>query len=255
MIQSVQRAISILETIGSEAEPIGVHDLSRMLGLKVSTLHSLIRTLAALGYLSRDSRGKYMLGDACLDLSAAVEGRQALRRIAPTVMADLCRRIHENVFLAARRGAEISFLRMVAADSLITVSDDSPGPDTAHALASGKVLMAYAPADWVADYIAAGRLRKYTDKTICSPAALRACLAKVRQDELAITDEEMSEGIVALAVPVRGHRGRVIAALATSMPKLRYESGNKEEIVRLLREGAATIFNAISGARRIDAVA
>jgi DNA-binding IclR family transcriptional regulator len=85
-----------------------------------------------------------------------------------------------------------------------------------HCSALGKVLLAYGAAP-----PPAGPLERRTDKTITSEAALRAELAGVRARGYAVTDEELEPGLIAVAAPVRGFDGGVVAALSVSAPASR----------------------------------
>jgi DNA-binding IclR family transcriptional regulator len=82
-----------------------------------------------------------------------------------------------------------------------------------HCSALGKVLLAYGAAQ-----LPAGQLERRTDKTVASEATLRADLAGVRARGYAVTDEELEPGLIAVAAPVHGYDGAVIAALSVSAP-------------------------------------
>ncbi len=85
-----------------------------------------------------------------------------------------------------------------------------------HCSALGKVLLAHGTAQLPGD-----KLERRTDKTITSEVALRAELAGVRARGYAITDEELEPGLIALAAPVYGFDGAVVAALSVSAPAAR----------------------------------
>ena len=82
--------------------------------------------------------------------------------------------------------------------------------------ALGKVLLAYGTAQ-----LPPGPLERRTDKTITTETALRADLAAVRARGYAGTDEELEPGLVAVAAPVYGYDGTVVAALSVSAPASR----------------------------------
>jgi DNA-binding IclR family transcriptional regulator len=83
-----------------------------------------------------------------------------------------------------------------------------------HCSALGKVLLAYGAAQ-------PGQLERRTGKTITTEAALRAELAGVRARGYAVTDEELEPGLVAVAAPIYGYDGSVVAALSVSAPASR----------------------------------
>jgi DNA-binding IclR family transcriptional regulator len=85
-----------------------------------------------------------------------------------------------------------------------------------HCSASGKVLLAYGAAQ-----LPQGKLEPRTARTITAEAALRADLAAVRARGYAVTDEELEPGLIAVAAPIRGYDGAVVAALSVSAPTTR----------------------------------
>ena len=82
-----------------------------------------------------------------------------------------------------------------------------------HCSALGKVLLAFGAAQ-----LPGGPLERRTDKTVTSDAALRAELGTVRARGYAVTDEELEPGLIAVATPIRGYDGAVVAALSVSAP-------------------------------------
>ena len=101
-----------------------------------------------------------------------------------------------------------------------------------HCSALGKVLLAYGAAQ-----LSGGPLERRTDKTITSEAALRTELATVRTRGYAVTDEELEPGLIAVATPIRGYDGAVVAALSVSAPTTRMSQDSVADRGRLLRGG------------------
>src|SRR6185503_11725815 len=89
-----------------------------------------------------------------------------------------------------------------------------------HCSALGKVLLAYGAAQ-LSGQLPGSALERRTDKTVTSEAALRTELATVRARGYAVTDEELEPGLIAVATPIRGYDGAVVAALSVSAPTTR----------------------------------
>ena len=82
-----------------------------------------------------------------------------------------------------------------------------------------------------------GKLERRTDKTITSEAALRTDLATVRARGYAVTDEELEPGLIAVATPIRGYDGAVVAALSVSAPTNRMSRDGVAAVAGVLRGG------------------
>lgn len=92
-VQSVTRALRILEAVAESASGIGVRELARKSELKAPTAHGLIKTLAAEGYLSQEeSSGKYYLGHRCFALAGACNRTRTLPGAAVSYMQGRGRR-------------------------------------------------------------------------------------------------------------------------------------------------------------------
>jgi IclR family pca regulon transcriptional regulator len=109
-----------------------------------------------------------------------------------------------------------------------------------HATASGKVLLAFRPAEEL-DRLLAGELRAYTAKTVTDPARLRAQLRKVRRDGWALCDREHEYELVSISVPVRDFSGGVAAALTLAAPATRFVAAARRQALPVLRESAAAL--------------
>ena len=114
----------------------------------------------------------------------------------------------------------------------------------AHCSALGKVLLAYGAAQ-----LPIGPLERRTDKTITSEAALRTDLATVRARGYAVTDEELEPGLIAVAAPIRGYDGAVIAALSVSGPTTRMNRDGLPAVAGYCAEEAAAL-SAVLGYRQ-----
>jgi DNA-binding IclR family transcriptional regulator len=86
-----------------------------------------------------------------------------------------------------------------------------------HATGVGKVLLAYAPAEFVDEVMAAG-LRRYTPYTIVAPGHLRRNLAEVRRTGVAVAHEEMTVGRVSVATALFDAAEQAVAALSIVVP-------------------------------------
>ena len=86
-------------------------------------------------------------------------------------------------------------------------------------------------------------LKRFTPKTITTPAKLKRRLAEVRQLGYAVVDAEYKEELCAIAVPIRDHTGKVVASLMTAIPSDRSNKDRKlvDSLIQVLKNEAAII--------------
>lgn len=236
-IQSVARAVAVLDTIARSTTGTTAQEISAEVGLSRATTYHLLQTLSAVGYVSAGPAHRYRLALGVSPLVQAFE-----RHVLPDDLVPLARalssRTGESTYVAARRGAELNLLTSVPGHHQVAVAMSPMGPIAhGHARASGKLLLALAPEDARERYLAAHPLTRMTRTTMTSRAALLDAFARIRADGYAYDEEEFSEGVCCLAAPLR--RGGVAYALVLSAPRERYQT-HREDYKRALLEVAGT---------------
>jgi DNA-binding IclR family transcriptional regulator len=237
--------------------------------LPLSTVHRLTTDLAAWRLLERADDGTYRAGTPLRTIgriSAAADDLDdpvaVLRDCAVPIMEDLVRAIG----VSARVGVLDNALSVayVQKDSLHEpVSRHCPAARLpAHASALGKALLAFSPPQMVDALLARG-LRPYTPFTITNPQLMRATLRTIRATRLAVCDRELRPDSCALAAPVFGVGGHVVAAIelqttalardvAAWRPALVVAAGTlSRDLARHLRCRQAALSHH-TGGRRID---
>jgi IclR family transcriptional regulator, pca regulon regulatory protein len=86
----------------------------------------------------------------------------------------------------------------------------------AYATSMGRVLLAGMTDAELDEYLSKVDMQRLTPKTLTTPTALRAELAKVRAQGFAMVDQELEEGLRSAAAPIRDRSGKVIASLNIS---------------------------------------
>jgi len=109
-----------------------------------------------------------------------------------------------------------------------------------HCTAVGKVFLAHGVSE-----LPAGRLDRRTERTMTTRAAIAAEAERTRQRGYAVASEELEPGLVAIAAPVRGSDGRVVAALSVSGPTARITPDRLDAIGELLAADAASLSAAL----------
>src|SRR6185437_8442743 len=109
-----------------------------------------------------------------------------------------------------------------------------------HATSNGKVLLAFA-ADGVQEEVLSEPLPGFTERTITDPVRLAAELETVRQRGIAIAVDELEIGLTAIAAPISGSHGSVIASVSASGPTFRLSAERLPEVAEEVRAAAAEI--------------
>lgn len=240
-IQSVDRALTIMETLALSRGGMSLQTLSAETGLNASTCHHLLMTLAHRGYVSQDRRTKeYALGNKIIELSEARVRQIDIVRLVMPVLARLNEDTGEAVHLAAMQGRELVTLAKL--DSRHAVKVDSAGigkSGAAHATGIGKAILAWLPEDEIRAILAASGMKAYTEKTIRSVDELIGQFALVRRHGFALDREEFQPGVTCVGTAIRDHSGAVVASLGVSIPTMRAVEGTLDEIKERVKAAAA----------------
>ncbi|WP_458369782.1 IclR family transcriptional regulator [Pseudomonas fluorescens] len=209
-IQSVERAMMILETIAAAGGEIRLVDLAAQSGLHKSTLHGLLNTLAAMGYIAR--RGThYALGLRLREIAQPLNDADAhLRETFAPALRTLAERSGETCFLAAPCGTR-EYFYMDALEGTGSLRVASPRGRRAGLTTSaiGKIFLAFDE-----------DLRRSLRRAQLLPVELENELASIVTAGYALDLEEAEAGLNCVALPLR-LQGRVVAALGVAAPASR----------------------------------
>lgn len=218
-VQSVDRAVTILELLAQRGET-GVSELAVELGVHKSTAFRLLNVLVARGLVEQPAeRSKYRLGFGMIRLAGATAARLDLTGQSRPVSERLAAAIGETVNVAVPDGAATVIVEHVAGSSVISSTNWIGRRIPSHATSSGKVLLAFRPAQ--RESALALPLSSYTPRTVTDPLLLRAQLSEAARQGYACTVEELEIGLNAIAAPIRGHTREIVAAISVSGPSYR----------------------------------
>ena len=211
------KVVSILLTF-TDGNVQSLTEIARLAGLPVSTAHRLVTELAAWGVLERTDDAHYRAG-----ISLRVIGGQAfhlpgLHERARRVMEDVVTATRTDVRLGVLEGRKVGYAEKLVGHRPVSMFGAALLP--AHATAMGKALLAFSPAVVVESVLAQG-LERFTPHTLTNPEQFRRALAVIRLTRVAISRWELEQGCAAVAVPVFGGGGMVVAALELKVRNLR----------------------------------
>ncbi len=233
IVQSVERALDILEALEASPNALRAVDIAEQVGLNGNTASNLLRTLYERGYLAQDQQRRYLLGGRTWQLGRAADRWSSLREALLPAMHDLADSTGDAAFLGALENNSLLCIAMVEGSGVISVARERLWSDSGHASATGKVLLAHQSPAALERFLKQAFLARHTDRTITDKDALSKHLAQVAAQGFAITIDESVDGLAAVGVPVFRSDGSVIAALGQSFPSYFIESGQIDLLKRV----------------------
>ena len=209
----LSKGFAILTALRTAETGLTRPQLARRTGLPMTTVLRLATELRTFGALELDEHGTYRLGGWLWELGTLAASRSTLREIALPYMQDLYEATHENVQLAVMDGFDALYVERIRGPKSVAIVTRPGGRLPLHATGVGKVLLAYAPPDFIEQVIARG-LAKMTPSTITDGDALRRCLAEVRDRGYSVTRDEMTVGAVSVGAAIFGPDDEVIGAVS-----------------------------------------
>jgi DNA-binding IclR family transcriptional regulator len=248
-IQSVQRASALLWSFTGADTELGVTSLSKQLGLHKSTVSRLLATLQQEGFVEQNPEtGKYHLGWGVVTLAGVALERLDVRQLVHPHLVELAQRTQETTNLTVLDGPRCINIDGVPSPHPIQYVGRIGRRTPTYCTSTGKVLLAHLAADKRGDYLPQS-LTRYTNKTIVDFYALEAELEKVKAQGFAISDEELQEGLTAVAAPIFNHNSEVIAAIAVSGLTYRIGSAETQRLVAAVKQTAQIVSNQLGWRR------
>jgi IclR family transcriptional regulator, KDG regulon repressor len=243
LIQSIQRAVRILEIVADSPEGVRLKELAASLKLGSSTVYNLAHTLCQMDLLRQDDKtNRYQLGLKNLQLGNRYLDSMSLYNIAEPVVVELVGRFNENFYLTMLDGQTMLTLIRMESSHSVKPTKSANEMANSHATALGKVLLSSFSPEELHSFLSERRpLRKYTAHTITREDALMAELERVARDGYALDLEESEIGTNCISVPIRNHRAAVIAALGTSIPSQRFSQQVVKSILPQLKNACLKI--------------
>jgi IclR family transcriptional regulator, acetate operon repressor len=238
-VQSVARAMEILFEVARSREGLSAKEIVDRTNLPKQATYHLLHTLATLRMLGRTRGNKYVLGFRVATLAESFR-----RQLAPPEhLAPFVRRVAEATgetsYVAGWVENEIVTLAASRGENAVQTSEVLPGLSAdAHARASGKLLLSYVPDQRRIGYLAIHPLTRRTRTTLTDLEKLEAEFSKIREQGYSLDDEEFTEGVCCLAVPI--DEGNSPFSLALSAPADRFRR-NFDRYLKTLREIASDV--------------
>ncbi len=233
VVQSLDRALDILEKLVERGGAYGVTELSNSLGLHKSTVYRMLSTLQYRGYVEQDKQGHYKVGLKLFEIGGSVLNSLDLRERIKPYLKKLREETSETTHLGILDRYEVVYIDKEETSEPIRMYSQIGKRISTHCTSLGKVLLAYSSPEIVNEIIREEGLKKYTENTITDEKELKTHLEIVRKLGYAIDDEEQREGIRCIGGPIFDYNGDIIAAFSVAGPITRMTEEKIKELAEI----------------------
>lgn len=241
-LQSVTRALSVLELVADSTEGLSAKRIASQLNLSLPTTYHLLNTLVRAGHVVHLA-GQHRFG---LGYKARYLGQALSRQLAvPPEIASAIHAVHlladAAAYYAIYRDNEVVIAHVEDSEQRPRVQALDVGFNRAmHATALGKIMLAAMPANKRASYLDNAGTPALTSCTIHDRDELESQLSQVWNAQLAVEVDEFQNGLACMATPVRGPAGNTIASVALSLPTGEFHA-RRLDLECTLRQGAVRV--------------
>jgi len=222
LVQSVERAIDILDCLTEYPKGCGIGELSKNLSLSKSTIHRIISTLKFKEYVTQDKESeKYQLGLKVLNLSSSVINSMDLIHIARPYIHEFANKVDEVIHLCVpdESYSNIIYVDKVSSENTtrtITMSSRIGKKAPIYCTASGKLLLSQFSDDKIKDLLKNTNFVRYTKNTITDIDIFLDEIHTIRKDLYSTDNVEYDTGVICIAVPIFNRTNKIVAAISLS---------------------------------------
>jgi IclR family transcriptional regulator, acetate operon repressor len=241
-VQSLQRAFTLLEGLADAGGDASLSELATSSGLPLPTIHRLIRTLVALGYVRQNTNRRYALGSRLIRL-----GETASRQFATWArpyLAELVDEVGETANLTVLEADEVVYVAQVPSRHSMRMFTEVGRRALPHGTGAGKAMLAQLPGDEVRALLARTGMPASTPNTITDPGTLIEHLAEIAEQGYALDESEQELGVRCVAVSLVGTPAP--AAVSVSGPDSRLTKAAVGRIVPVLQRVAEKLSAQVS---------
>ena len=241
LLQSLTKGLKLLLWLREVEQPMGLNEITRQIGLPNGTTYRVLKTLEQLEFVEKDyGTDNYKIGRNALYVGQGFissSKRDRLRNILKEASADT----QQTVTVSALDGESVLFLDIYDGPGRVKVTVHAGSRVPAYASASGKAILSCLKDSQILQRFKGVKFQRLTPHTLTTMDRLLADLAKIRQRGFAENEEEVTNGLSALSVPINDGNGGSIAALNVVYPAGIIRLKDKIDLVKKLRAHADEI--------------
>jgi DNA-binding IclR family transcriptional regulator len=222
--RSLTRLLGLFDVLAKSKDGMTLAELNQALQSPKSSLLNLLRPLVVDGFLASDN-GRYRLGPSIFRLAANIMSVWNFSSTMRPYLEELAQMSEESVYLGVldTAGSVITYVDSIDSPKAVRFSVPVGAARPLYSTAAGRVLLAFGDQDWVEEYLKNTKIMAYTPYTVTSRRALRDELENIRKTRVSVSMGETFPESGAIAAPIFGADGKLIAAIAVGAPVSRLE--------------------------------
>ena len=214
-VQSFARGLEVIRSFNASAPQQTLSEVAARTGLTRAGARRILLTLQTLGYLESDGR-LFRLTPRILDLGFAYLSSTPIWDLAEPMMEALTERVHESCSAAVLDGLDIVYVLRIHTHKIMSTNLAVGSRLPAFWTSMGRVLLAALPEEDLHARLAALPRQAFTRHTALDDQVLLARITQARQEGWCLVDQELEEGLISVAAPLKNRAGQVVAALNIS---------------------------------------
>jgi IclR family transcriptional regulator, pca regulon regulatory protein len=245
-VEALARGLEIIQAFTSDTPEMTLSEISVKTGVTPATARRSLLTLQKLGYVAMTGR-RFILRARILTLGSAFLNSMNLKLVADSFLQSVADRFHDSVSMTLLDDDDVLYVAHVPSNRENRYRARIGYRLPAYATSTGHVLLAHLDQPAQDAFLARAPFPTYTARTTSTADELRAIFENVRRDDHAAIQDQLEYGIVGVAVPVRDHANRVIAAINCAAEAARVDLATLVSTrVAPLHEAAAMITAALA---------
>jgi IclR family transcriptional regulator, acetate operon repressor len=247
-VQSLSRALSLLEALARSHDGLTLTELAQTVGLAPSTAHRLLTTLQQVRFARFDPLASvWQVGVQAFITGSSFARTRDITMMARPYLRQLMEESGETVNLYVAEDGEAVCMAQVECRQMMRAIARPGGRVKMHCSGAGKAILARLSEREIGKILERHGLARFTDKTLTTPKDLKAALEEVRARGYAIDDEEHEVGLRCVAAPVLDEHGAPLAGISISGPTARIPDHRLALLGALVAETAKAVTAEVGG--------
>ena len=214
-VQSFARGLEVIRSFNAQAPQQTLSEVAAATSLTRAGARRILLTLQTLGYVESDGR-LFCLTPRILDLGFAYLSSMPIWDLAEPVMEALVDQVHESCSAAVLDGLDIVYVLRVHTHKIMSTNLGVGSRLPAFWTSLGRTLLAALPEDELRQRLKTAQRVAHTQNTVLDDEALLARIAQARQQGWCLVNQELEEGLISIAAPLKNRAGHTVAALNIS---------------------------------------